>query len=351
MLKHVWIKNVGMALGCVVFFVCAGLFWMVSPAEAGPRWEVGEEGWLQLSVLGQIHFAGTRNANPENDFFLRRGRMIFKGQIQDGIIFFMDTDYPNAGRNNANTEFFLQDAMVDFRLGDSKHWVAAGLVILPFSFENMSGVVPSLGIDKNGESFKMVNTKTTRDMGLQFHGLATNDRLAYRLSVCDGYDETPADASLRLTGHLEYNLKGKARTSWLYAQNPLGGEYLYVGAGIDQQDKAGGAPAQDSENTVFDFQSGWELKSFHLTANGAYYDYDNSVFKGNISFIELGALFDKKRSITLKHVIQEQDGQDDVKDSTAGVHYFIKGHNVRVGLEYRWGDSPDFTLLGLQFFF
>ena len=38
---------------------------------------------------------------------------------------------------------------------------------------------------------------------------------------------------------------------------------------------------------------------------------------------------------------------DEIIDYTAGVHYFMKNHNLRGGLEYRWGDSADAVLAGI----
>jgi hypothetical protein len=53
--------------------------------------------------------------------------------------------------------------------------------------------------------------------------------------------------------------------------------------------------------------------------------------------------------LTLKYSLQDPDGKDNIEDYTAGLHYFLKGHNARAGVEYRWGDSPTTVLMGLQF--
>ena len=47
-------------------------------------------------------------------------------------------------------------------------------------------------------------------------------------------------------------------------------------------------------------------------------------------------------------LLADPDEGEETEDYTAGVHYFLKGHNARAGVEYRWGDSDDWTLLGLQ---
>jgi len=38
-----------------------------------------------------------------------------------------------------------------------------------------------------------------------------------------------------------------------------------------------------------------------------------------------------------------------ISDYTVGLDYFFKGQSLRVGVEYRFGDSPDSVLAGLKF--
>ena len=341
---------------CVVF--SAGM------VQAGPKWDFGDDSWMKLSFLGQVHASYNDEANPETDVFLRRARVILAGQITDGVLFFAETDNDNAGkagRGDVSTD--IQDAIVDIRIMDSAHWVKAGLILLPFSFETRSSAGSLLGIDYNSEAIKLANTFVWRDYGAEAHGAFMDNKIAYTVGVFDGYDSENGtkseEAEARVTGHVIVSLVGDAETGWFYGQDRRGaaGNYLEVGAGYDRQGKAtavagvgDAAPTvADSDAWVVDFKGGMELgENLDLIVNGAWYDWDNASFKGSTAFVESGLSLGKTM-VTGKYALQDPDGSDEIIDYTAGVHYFMKNHNVRGGLEYRWGDSAETVLAGLQF--
>jgi len=336
---------------------------MTGTMFAGPKMDVGDDGWLKLSFLGQAHVSYSDETTPEVDAFLRRGRIILAGQITDGVLFFAETDNDKAGKSGTGSvSTDIQDIYVDFRILDSAHWAKAGLILLPFSFETRSSAASLLGLDYNAEVVKLANTFVWRDYGAELHGEFLSKKVAYAVGVFDGYDSATGsknpDADARVTGHVMVNLVGEAETGWFYSQNRLGGagNYLSIGAGFDQQGKATlieatedtDAMVKDSDAWVLDFKAGTDVGDVGLTVNGAWYDWDNTVFKGNTAFIEAGAAMGKTM-ITGKYSLQDPVDGSDTQDYTAGVHYFMKKHNVRGGLEYRWGDSADTALLGVQF--
>lgn len=335
-------------------------------AHAGPKWEFGEDSWMKLSFLGQPHYSHAPDAADSDDFLIRRARFILAGQITDGIKFFAETDNDQAGRSGSSVSMDIQDAFVDLRVyGD--HWVECGLILLPFSFETKSSAASLLGIDYNSETIKFANTFVWRDNGAELHG-NVGEQVAYRVGAFDGYDSGGSvkneEAGLRVTGHVAVNLIGKTQTGWFFGQSRLGkgGDYVSLGAGFDMQEEAtsvtpaplttgGATPAavvQDNDAWVIDMQSGVNLGCGDLTVNAAYYDWDNAVYDGNTAFVEAGFLM-KETMITAKYSVQDPEGGSSTEDYTAGVHYFMKGHNARGGLEYRWGDSADLYLVGLQF--
>jgi len=360
-------------LSLTITFVLAIQILACATAFAGPQLKIDEDSWIKFMFLGQGHFSYNDDAADKEDFYLRRGRIILMGQITDGVKFFAETDNDNAGKNGTSgVSTDIQDAFLDLRLlsGDAGElWLQGGLILLPFSFEGNASAASLLGIDYNAEAVKLVNSFVWRDYGASFRGnLGT--KVACRLGVFDGYDkytsagiEKNNEAPLRVTGHLAVNVVGDVESGWFYSQNRLGkANYLSIGTGIDQQDKAtvtvvpeddttGAVPEeQDSSNWVVDFQSGFGLnETLDLTVNGAYYTWDNAAFEGNTAFLEAGLLINKKAMITGKYSQTDQDHADEVENYTAGLHYFIKGHNARAGLEHRWGDSDDWTLLGIQF--
>lgn len=349
-------------LACVVtILIVAG------SAAAGPKWELGEDSWMKLSYLGQVHATYVDDAEPNADVFLRRSRIILAGQISDGIRFFVETDNDNAGKYGASTASTdIQDAFIDLRIAGSEHWVEAGLILLPFSFENRSSAASLLGHDYNSETIKFVNHFVWRDFGAELHG-GFGDRIAYCVGAFDGYDSKTGNknpgASLRGTGYLTLSVIGKAQTGWFYSQDRRGkSDYLSLGFGGDFQSKAtltiddpdpeddieGTEVVEDSKAWVVDVQSGFGLGSIDITLNGAWYDWDNAAFKGSTAFVEAGIMAGKPL-LTLKYSRQDPDGGDATCDYTAGLHYFLKGYNARCGVEYRWGDSREQLLFGLQF--
>lgn len=349
--------------------VLALLIMTAGMTHAGPKWDIADDTWMQLSFLGQPHFSYNEDAIDQEDFYLRRGRFILSGQIQDGVKFFVETDNDNAGKNGASdSSTDIQDVFVDLRLGKSDHWIEVGLILLPFSFETKASAASLLGIDYNTEVIKLANTFVWRDYGAELHG-NFGKMFAYRVGAFDGYDTATSSknpgAELRYTGHIAMNLIGDVETGWFYGQSRLSNKnYLSVGAGVDSQKSASlktitpadpvtGTPAvssiEDNDAWVIDFQSGFKMGCTDLTINGAYYDWDNTVFKGNTAFVETGVLYGKTMLSGKYTTVDSDSATATTDDYTAGLHYFPKGHNLRGGIEYRWGDSSDWILLGLQF--
>jgi hypothetical protein len=324
------------------------------PAFAGPKWEFGEDGWMSLSFLGQVHYSFMEDAVDEHDFYLRRARVILQGQIMEGVKVFAETDYPNAGKDGVDADFIIQDAWVDVQLFGSDHWVKGGLILLPFSFESRSAAGSLLGIDYNTEAIKFVNDWVWRDTGVSFQGSFAK-RVGYKAGLFDGYDNDNknSDAKLRFTGRVDVAVIGEVPTGWFYAQDGISDKsYLYVGGGYDYQDEATMVDptlAMDNQAWVLDFQSGFNLgEMLHLTVNGAWYDWDNSKFDGNTAFIESGLRYDKIIG-TLKYALENQDVGDQIDNYTVGLQYNLKGNSIKGGIEYRWGDSSDWVLVGVQF--
>ena len=328
------------------------IFFSFSFSFAGPKWQIDDDSWLSLAFLGQVHYSFLDGAADEDDFYLRRGRLILAGQINSNIKFFMETDNDNLGKAGTSVSTDIQDAFVDIRLGQSEHWVEFGLILLPFSFEGTSSAASLLGNDYNSEIMKLTNSFVWRDMGAMFHG-HHGDKFAYKVGFFDGYEASNKnpDADLRITGHLAFNLVGAVETGWFASQNRLkDSSYLSIGLGVDSQGKAtlGSSGAVDSDAFVVDFQSAYAFSGKSLTLNGGYYDWDSSSFVGNTACLEAGLAFTKTQ-VTAKYSLQDMDNGGEVADTTIGFFYFAKKHNSRFGVEYRTGDSADWLLAGLQF--
>ena len=227
--------------------------------------------------------------------------------------------------------------------GLGEHWVEAGLILLPFSFENRSSAASLLGLDYNSSVIKLAEhfrvARQRRNAPRQLRRPA----VSYCAGVFDGYDRGGGsknpDAELRFTGHAAVNVIGKAETGWFYGQCRLPKEsYVSLGAGADAQDKAtltipkvaeGEEPlpgeVEDSDNYVVDMQSAYVISdTMSLTLNGGYYFWDDAAFKGDTAFAEAGLLIDKTM-VTLKYELQNPDAGTDTQDYTAGRALFPEG--------------------------
>jgi len=343
------------------------VFAIGSKGTAGPEWELGEGSSMKLSFLGQVHANYVDGDEPGGDVLLRRARFILSGQVLDGVKFFVETDNDGAGRRGTSgVSTDIQDAFVDVRIRDWDHWVKAGLILLPFSFENRSSAASLLGNDYNSESIRFVNHFVWRDLGAELHGNC-GKRFAYTVGAFDGYDgyattgfEKNIDAMPRFTGHAAFNIIGDVQTGWFYSQNRLHkGPYLSVGVGVDRQDDAtstidtnvANIVSEDAVAWVADLQSGYNIgDEVAVTVNAALYEWHNALFKGRTAFVESGVLF-RDTMMTMKYGQARpfEEGPGFAEDYTVGLHYFLKEHNARAGLEYRWGTGDETALLGLQF--
>jgi len=337
-----------------------------APKAQAAKFELGDDSWMKLNFLGQVHYSFQDDAADEHDFFLRRGRFILSGQIMDGVKFFVETDNDNLGKNGVSSSMDIQDAFVDVRLGQTTHWVEAGLILLPFSQETISSAASLLGIDYNAEVVKLTNTYVWRDYGAMLRGTIA-DKVAYRIGVFDGYETSTknSDADLRLTGHISAALIGDLKeAAWFLGQDQLGkSNYLVIGGGYDTQENATSVTTtstagvttttiSDSKAWVVDMQGAYSLGELSLgktdvILNGAYYDWDGT-YKGKTGFVE-GGIRVNKAMLTAKYSNQDADNVDKIEDVTVGLHYFLKDHNAKAGIEYRTGDSADLVLVGLQF--
>ncbi len=259
---------------------------LTGTANAGPKWELGEDSWMKAGFLGQVHGSYVDGGTDPHDVYLRRARIILSGQITDGVKFFAETDNDCAGKRGSSVSMDIQDAFVDIRIMDSEHWVEVGLILLPFSFENRSSAASLLGLDYNCDTVKFVNTFVWRDYGAELHGSFLDRRISYCVGAFDGYDVADSaknpDADVRFTGHVALNLVGKAEIGWFYGQNRQDADaYVSLGAGYDWQDKAtlvsipnpsGSVPVMaeaDSEAWVVDMQSGFDIGCSDVTLNAA----------------------------------------------------------------------------------
>ncbi|MCK6545977.1 OprO/OprP family phosphate-selective porin [Myxococcota bacterium] len=190
-------------------------------------------------------------ADPTNDFFIRRVRLLVTGNLIKDISYFLQTETPNVGYNATdpaarwNLTFYVIDAYVAYKLADELT-LDAGLLLAPFTHHGMQGAIGLHTIDYHANVMKYPGTigRLWRDVGVQARGLLADKLIHYRLAVMNGAQPGSQGAGEpvinesdvpRVTGTVRVNLMGSEPAFYLqgiyFTKEPL----LSVGLSGDFQ--------------------------------------------------------------------------------------------------------------------
>ena len=121
----------------------------------------------------------------DNDFFIRRMRLIFYGQVSPRVYFYIQPDFASAPSSSAMHFGQLRDAYFDvgldeknefrFRIGQSK---------VPFGFENMQSSQNRLPLDRADALNSAVTNE--RDLGVFFYWAPAKTRKLFSSLVSEG---------------------------------------------------------------------------------------------------------------------------------------------------------------------
>ena len=126
-----------------------------------------------------------RSWGGDNDFFIRRMRLIFFGQLSSRVYFYVQPDFASSSSTTALHFGQLRDAYFDvgideksqfrFRIGQSK---------VPYGFENMQSSQNRLPLDRADALNSAVSNE--RDLGLFLYWAPTNKRKLFSSLVSSG---------------------------------------------------------------------------------------------------------------------------------------------------------------------
>jgi Phosphate-selective porin O and P len=127
---------------------------------------------------------GDRSIGKNNEFFLRRGRVIISGQPHDRVFFYIQPEF--AGLVNGTEQVaVLRDFYADLFLSENKEWrIRAGLSKVPYGFENMQSSQNRLAFDRNDALNSAVPNE--RDLGIFLYYAPTSVRETFRRLVESG---------------------------------------------------------------------------------------------------------------------------------------------------------------------
>jgi hypothetical protein len=127
---------------------------------------------------------GDRSIGKNNEFFLRRGRVIISGQPLDRVFVYLQPDFASSA-DGTNNVAQIRDLYADLFLTDNKEWrIRAGQSKVPFGFENMQSSQNRLALDRNDA----INSAAVneRDIGLFLYYAPTTVRERFRRLVESG---------------------------------------------------------------------------------------------------------------------------------------------------------------------
>jgi hypothetical protein len=131
-----------------------------------------------------INSQGDRSIGKNNEFFLRRARVIISGQPHERVFVYVQPDFASAveGSNNVGQ---LRDWYADLFLTENKEWrIRAGQSKVPFGFENLQSSQNRLALDRNDAINSAQNNE--RDLGVFLYYAPTHVRERFRRLVDSG---------------------------------------------------------------------------------------------------------------------------------------------------------------------
>ncbi len=128
---------------------------------------------------------GDKSIGDNGGFFIRRLRIIFSGQVNERVYFYIQPDFASSASSSSLHFGQIRDAYFDlgldkqnefrFRVGQSK---------VPFGFENMQSSQNRLPLDRNDALNSAVSNE--RDLGVFFYWAPTKTRKLFSSLVNDG---------------------------------------------------------------------------------------------------------------------------------------------------------------------
>lgn len=157
--------------------------------------------WFELISLrgyAQVRYNKLLETNPNlgceqcdrswggtSSFFVRRGRIIFSGQVHDRVFIYIQPDFASAA-GTTNNLFQIRDAYFDLSLDkDREYRFRIGQSKVPFGFENMQSSQNRITLDRNDALNSAVSNE--RDLGVFFYWATKEKRELFKKLIDDGY--------------------------------------------------------------------------------------------------------------------------------------------------------------------
>jgi phosphate-selective porin OprO and OprP len=350
-------------IGSVVWVVC--LFHVV-PAGAqslGTGKPAGCEPVLTLGGLLQVQAdvgdrGDSRFTNDNDRFYLRRARLNASGRFLEEIDFRLELDLAGSLSNTSS----LRAQMTDGYIHWSRHPAAnvrAGQFKTPFGFEQLYGDPRLITIERS-----LVNDRLTasRQIGAQMGGDLLEKRLHYAVGAFNGNsvnnnfnDDDRFFLAGRLAGVPWQGKLGGQSATWSVGANAYSSQDANVPLADLGLDSTPGTPDRDGifsgERTGTGLDTQLVAGPFELWAEylRVRFEPDSGVPRARFDadgWYAQGSLFVVPERLQLVLKVETFDpssaAEDDTTDTTTlGTNYYLKGHDLKLMLDYLRTDAPE----------
>jgi hypothetical protein len=125
-----------------------------------------------------------RSWGGDNSFFIRRGRIIFSGNVHDRVFIYIQPYFASAA-GTTNMIFQIRDAYFDLALDEKKEYrLRFGQSKVPYGFENMQSSQNRIALDRNDALNSAVSNE--RDLGLMFYWAPKEKRKLFSDLISQG---------------------------------------------------------------------------------------------------------------------------------------------------------------------
>jgi len=193
MVCKLWFFIVVVLVNINLIFAQDTLFQIENPKEAEWYDKVRLRGYTQLRYNGLIETNPDltceqcdRSWGGDKQFFFRRIRIIFFGQVHPRVYFYIQPDFassPGGGRQHFAQ---IRDAYFDLGLDkDNEFRFRIGQSKVPFGFENLQSSQNRLALDRNDGLNSAVSNE--RDIGIFFYYAPREIRERFSMLIREGY--------------------------------------------------------------------------------------------------------------------------------------------------------------------
>ena len=126
-----------------------------------------------------------RSWGENGGFFIRRGRLIFSGDVSDRLYVYIQPDFASNVSNSFQHSFQIRDAYFDLALDAKKEFrLRFGQSKVPYGFENMQSSQNRLALDRADATNSPVSNE--RDLGVFFYYAPAEIRERFKYLVSSG---------------------------------------------------------------------------------------------------------------------------------------------------------------------